>query len=332
GWHIECSVMSTKYLGETLDIHGGGADLIFPHHENEIAQAEAYTGKPFVNYWMHNGFITVNSEKMSKSLGNFFVLRDILAKYPHDVVRYYLIATHYRSPLDFDDGKLEEARKALGRLKTTLTLGAEFLDAADSADLDSDRSEASGGLVEQTREMQDRFIEAMDDDFNSAKALGYLFEMSHLINNFIANADPKDPGAQKSLRQSLQIFKELGGVLGIFMVPSEQREQVIDHLLTIVLAMRTMARQNKEYARADSLRDLLNHLEVKVEDKPGGSVFRYEKAPETDELMNYLIKLRQDFKARKEYARADGLRDMLKEAGIILEDTREGARWKIADA
>ena len=332
GWHIECSVMSTKYLGETLDIHGGGADLIFPHHENEIAQAEAYTGKPFVNYWMHNGFITVNSEKMSKSLGNFFVLRDILAKYPHDVVRYYLIATHYRSPLDFDDGKLEEARKALGRLKTTLTLAAEFLDAADSADLDSDRSEASGGLVEQTREMQDRFIEAMDDDFNSAKALGYLFEMSHLINNFIANADPKDPGAQKSLRQSLQIFKELGGVLGIFMVPSEQREQVVDHLLTIVLAVRTMARQNKDYARADSLRDLLNHLEVKVEDKPGGSVFRYEKAPETDEIMNYLIKLRQDFKARKEYARADGLRDMLKEAGIILEDTREGARWKIADA
>lgn len=114
GWHIECSVMSTKYLGETLDIHGGGADLIFPHHENEIAQAEAYTGKPFVNYWMHNGFITVNSEKMSKSLGNFFILRDILARYPHDVVRFYLIATHYRSPLDFDDGKLEEAKRRWG--------------------------------------------------------------------------------------------------------------------------------------------------------------------------------------------------------------------------
>ncbi|MEN6347847.1 MAG: cysteine--tRNA ligase, partial [Syntrophomonas sp.] len=116
GWHIECSVMATRYLGETLDIHGGGSDLIFPHHENEIAQAEALTGKPFVKYWMHNGFITVNNEKMSKSLGNFFILRDVLARYPADVVRFYLIATHYRSPLDFDDGKLEEARKALGRL------------------------------------------------------------------------------------------------------------------------------------------------------------------------------------------------------------------------
>jgi cysteinyl-tRNA synthetase len=119
--------MSTKYLGDTIDIHGGGADLIFPHHENEIAQAEACTGQPFVNYWMHNGFITINSEKMSKSLGNFFILRDILAKFPRDVVRFYLIATHYRSPLDFDDGKLEEARRALGRLKTTLTLADEFI-------------------------------------------------------------------------------------------------------------------------------------------------------------------------------------------------------------
>ena len=171
GWHIECSVMSTKYLGDTIDIHGGGADLIFPHHENEIAQAEACTGQPFVKYWMHNGFITVNSEKMSKSLGNFFILRDILAKYPADVVRYYLIATHYRSPLDFDDGKLEEARKALGRLKTTLILTKEFM---DDHEYGSEPDEAGQKMLVKVEEMQKKFIEAMEMIFNTAMATIFI--------------------------------------------------------------------------------------------------------------------------------------------------------------
>lgn len=332
GWHIECSVMATKYLGDTLDIHGGGADLIFPHHENEIAQAEAYTGKPFVNYWMHNGFITVNSEKMSKSLGNFFVLRDILAKYPQDVIRYYLIATHYRSPLDFDDSKLEEARKALGRLKTTLTLAREFLESAEKPVLEEELVDSPEGFLNQVKEMQDKFIEAMDDDFNSARALGYVFEMSHLINTFIAGADPKSVQQRRSLQQSMQIFQSLGGVLGIFMEPAPANGQVVDRLLTLILEMRTVARKDKDYDLADSLRDLLNQQQVKVEDKPEGSVFRYDVAPATDELMGYLIGLRQDFRAQKEYARADQLRDKLKEAGIFLEDTKEGVRWRIADA
>jgi len=331
GWHIECSVMSTKYLGDTVDIHGGGADLIFPHHENEIAQAEAYTGKPFVNYWMHNGFITVNSEKMSKSLGNFFILRDILAKYPHDVVRYYLIATHYRSPLDFDDGKLEEARKALGRLKTTLTLAAEFMSNKNTA-VSSDLPETQAEFLKRVMEMRDKFIEAMDDDFNTAKALGDLFEMSHIINSFIASANPENSHDQQLLQEAVGIFTELGTVLGIFMNRQEDKTQAVDALLAIILEMRTLARQDKDYTLADSLRDLLNRLEVKVEDKPGGSLFRYETAPEVDELMTYLINLRQDLKQKKEYARADLLRDKLKEIGIILEDTREGARWKFADA
>ena len=329
GWHIECSVMSTKYLGETLDIHGGGADLIFPHHENEIAQAEAYTGKPFVNYWMHNGFITVNSEKMSKSLGNFFILRDILAKYPHDVVRYYLIATHYRSPLDFDDGKLEEARKALGRLKTTLTLAKEFMDDKNSINIES---ELNSDLMPGVLEMQDKFIEAMDDDFNTAKALGYLFEMSHIINSFIASGKPQSKQARETLQKAVQIFKQLGGILGIFMERNENLGQAVDSLLTILLKMRTEARLEKNYALADSLRDLLNRLAVKVEDKPTGSLFRYEKPPAVGAMMDYLIKLRQDFKAEKEYSRADMLRDSLQEIGIVIEDTREGARWKFAEA
>lgn len=329
GWHIECSVMSTKYLGDTLDIHGGGADLIFPHHENEIAQAEAYTGKPFVNYWMHNGFITVNNEKMSKSLGNFFILRDILAQYSHDVVRYYLIATHYRSPLDFDDGKLEEARKALGRLKTTLTLTREFLQNKGLINVDSKLPDE---FIPRIMELQERFIEAMDDDFNTAKALGYLFEMSHVINSFIAAGNPENIPERTALQQAAHIFEQLGGILGIFIDRRQDQGQAVDALLAVMLEMRAQARQEKDYRLADSLRDLLIHLAVKVEDKPAGSLFRYENPPAIEDLMQYLIQLRQDFKTQKAYPKADWLRDELKSIGIIIEDTREGARWKFADA
>jgi len=331
GWHIECSVMSTKYLGETLDIHGGGADLIFPHHENEIAQAEAYTGKNFVKYWMHNGFITVNSEKMSKSLGNFFILRDILAKFPRDVVRFYLIATHYRSPLDFDDGKLEEARKALGRLKTTLTLGREFLNPHAAGQVDSDPA-GRGELIDAVKDLEEQFIAAMDDDFNSAKAIGYLFEMSHQINSFISGADAASSADQAQLIQALRIYADLGGVLGIFMERQGNDSQAVDKLLGLILELRNAARLEKDFARADSLRDLLLRLEVKVEDKPGGSLFRYEQPPQADELMQYLLQMRQELKAKQEYARADELRNSLQAAGIVLEDTREGVRWKHADA
>jgi cysteinyl-tRNA synthetase len=329
GWHIECSVMSTKYLGETIDIHGGGADLIFPHHENEIAQAEAYTGKPFVNYWMHNGFITVNNEKMSKSLGNFFILRDILAKYPADVVRFYLIATHYRSPLDFDDGKLDEASKALGRLKTTLNLAAEFL-AAPAGPGKSELKSGQYRLDKEVMEQRSQFIEAMDDDFNTAKALGYLFEMSHSINSFIAQGIQGSQNDTIVLQQAVDSFSQLGTVLGIFMNRQEEQEQSVDPLLTILLSMRNQARAEKDYQMADSIRDLLNRLEVKVEDKTSGSLFRYQNPPNKDELVDFLVKLRQAFKSKQQYQKADNLRDQLLETGIILEDTREGVRWKFA--
>lgn len=329
GWHIECSVMSTKYLGETIDIHGGGADLIFPHHENEIAQAEAYTGKPFVNYWMHNGFITVNSEKMSKSLGNFFILRDILAQYPNDVVRFYLIATHYRSPLDFDDGKLDEARKALGRLKTTLNLGNEFLAipfVEDKTKLSAEQDE----LIEVIREQQSQFIEAMDDDFNTAKALGYLFDMSHSINSFIAQGVAGNQNDANVLDEALATLKQLGKVLGIFMDQNQGQEHSVDALLTLLLALRNHARAEKDYQLADSVRDLLNRLEVKVEDKLSGSLFRYDSPPSQEDLVIFLINLRQSFKNGKQYAKADLLREQLLQIGIILEDTKEGVRWKLA--
>ncbi|MEN6325567.1 MAG: cysteine--tRNA ligase [Syntrophomonas sp.] len=330
GWHIECSVMSTNYLGDTLDIHGGGSDLIFPHHENEIAQAEALTGKPFVKYWMHNGFITVNNEKMSKSLGNFFILRDILAQYPADVVRFYLIATHYRSPLDFDDGKLEEARKALGRLKTTLLLAAEFL--SDGLPEEAEFKGKALDFVEAVANYRNEFIEAMDDDFNTAKAIASVFEISHCINSYLAAANCGDAMDQAAVKAAVEIYQELGDVLGIFMKQAKNEEAALTGVLEILIELRKEARAARDFALADNIRDFLKNQGISVEDGEHGSRLRYNESPQIDVLMAYLLGLRQEFKVHKDYARADSLRDKLKEQGIVLEDSREGARWKFADA
>lgn len=328
GWHIECSVMSTKYLGDTIDIHGGGSDLIFPHHENEIAQAEALTGKPFVNYWMHNGFITINSEKMSKSLGNFFLLREVLDKFPADVVRLYLIATHYRSPLDFDDGKLEEARKALGRLKTTLLLADEF----KQDGLSDDTGLKEGELLEKVNNLQQEFIAAMDDDFNTARAIGHLFEISHLINSYLATASRDNARDQAVVAKAIAIFKELGEVLGIFIDQESDQGAELEEVLQILAGLRQAARQEKDYSLADDIRDFLGSLDISIEDTPAGTRFRYKSAPELEFLMEKLIDLRANFKSQKRYEKADYIRDNLQQAGIIVEDTREGVRWKIAEA
>lgn len=331
GWHIECSVMSTRYLGDTIDIHGGGSDLIFPHHENEIAQAEALTGKAFVRYWMHNGFITVNQEKMSKSLGNFFLLRDILARYPADVVRFYLIATHYRSPLDFDDGKLEEARKALHRLKTTRTLLDEFIDEStpEAAGL-RDRAQR---FLDRLEELHRKFMEAMDDDFNTARAIGHLFEMAHEINAYLTQAVRSDEADQTVLRRAGMRFSDLGRLLGIFLSGSmAQQEEMVERVLGIIAKLRQAARREKDYALADSVRDFLRGLEITVEDLDTGSRFRYERSPGLQVLVDYLVGIRGSFKQNKDFARADLLREQLAEIGVILEDTKEGVRWKLADS
>lgn len=328
GWHIECSVMSTKYLGDTLDIHGGGSDLVFPHHENEIAQAEALTGQPFVRYWMHNGFITVNNEKMSKSLGNFFILRDILDKFPADVVRFYLIATHYRSPLDFDDGKLEEARKALGRLKNTRILAREFLQ-REAARSVGKEDEMSSGLVADVLAFQEQFIEALDDDFNTAKAMGFLFEMARAVNSFVSRADVKNRAHQDALGQSLEVFESLAEVMGLFQEPTGNGAQV-DKLLDILGELRTRARQNKDFGLADQIRAFMLEIGVKIEDTDNGSRFRYEQTPDLADLIQECIDLRVRFKKNENYQEADFVRERLQEEGIILEDTREGARWKFA--
>jgi len=330
GWHIECSVMAMKYLGTTIDIHGGGSDLIFPHHENEIAQSEALSGQMFVKYWMHNGFITVNNEKMSKSLGNFFILRDILNKYPADVVRFYLVSTHYRSPLDFDDGKLNEAKKALERLKNTLLLAREFIKSSVSRNgLDNHEQ----NLLDIVKSYEKQFVEAMDDDFNTAKAIGYLFEMSHAINIYIAKeADNKNTNNQEVISQAIRIFKSLGDILGIFIEREHYEENISTKVLNIILELRNKAREKKDYILADDIRDFLKSYHIGIEDKTEASRLKYETVPELDVLIQKLLELRAGCKKDREFILADWIRENLRSQGIIIEDTREGARWKLVNA
>ncbi|MGE5455363.1 MAG: cysteine--tRNA ligase [Methylocystaceae bacterium] len=326
GWHIECSVMSTKYLGQTLDIHGGGFDLIFPHHENEVAQAEALSGQAFVRYWMHNGFITVNKEKMSKSLGNFFIVRDILARYSPAVVRFFLLATHYRSPLDFDDSRLNEAGKALSRLTTCRELMREYLagtveEAGDAAEQD---------LLSEVATSRLEFIEAMDDDFNTARALGYLFDICRLANSYMATNHQKRPNNVAVISRVNEVFEELYGLLGFddCQQPKTTDDDQVKSLLGLLIELRSRAREHKNYTLADRLRDDAASLGVTLEDVAGTTRYKTDILPTADVLADYLVKMRSDLKLSREYQEADYLREQLKAVGVVVEDTREGARWR----
>lgn len=282
GWHIECSAMSLKYLGTNFDIHGGGFDLIFPHHENEIAQSEAATGEPFVRYWLHNGFITVNQEKMSKSLGNFFLVREILDKFAPEVVRFYLLSTHYRSPLDFDDGKLHEAGRGLERIKNSIEsiYESQGLPVKEGPLTDKDRE-----FLNKIGELRTSFESAMDDDFNTALATGILFNLARQANTYIQSLEGAiTEGKAEALKEALQLFKDINSVLGIF----------------------------------------------KTEEKSGKILIQDDGAKKglEEELINFIIAVRQEARERKDWATADRIRDGLKEIGIILEDTPRGTRWK----
>ncbi len=259
GWHIECSAMSTSALGDTFDIHGGGADLTFPHHENEIAQSEGATGHPFVRYWMHNGFVRVKEEKMSKSLGNFFTIRDILRQYRPEEVRYFILTSHYRSPLNYDEEHLLNARKALDRLYTAL----RGLPEAESGEADA--------YVE-------KFNAAMDDDFNTPEALAVLFELVREINRV------RQSDEQKAARMAAEL-KRLGGILGILQEDPEQwlkgapkggAEGLSDAEIEALIQKRLEARKNKEWAEADRIRDELKSKGILLEDTPQGTTWRRE--------------------------------------------------------
>lgn len=256
GWHIECSAMSRKYLGDGFDIHGGGADLIFPHHENEIAQAEAATGCCFVRNWLHNGFITVNDEKMSKSLGNFFLLRDILEKFPGDVVRFYLLNTHYRSPIDFDDEKLHIAAKSLSRIRNAygILLAAEQSGGGNNA-------EATAALNEATEALRNAFAAAMNDDFNTALAIAAIFDYSRALNSYAREAD------KSALTAAVALIKSIDTVIACIEPQAKGGEDELSpKLMELVIAIRQQARKNKDWATADYIRDELKKIGVALED------------------------------------------------------------------
>lgn len=265
GWHIECSTMSTKYIGETLDIHGGGIDLIFPHHESEILQSESATGKQFVKYWLHNGHVMINREKMSKSLGNFFTIREILEKYEPEVVRFLLINTHYRSPIDFSDQSLDEARTSLGRIENTIDNVAYLL----KKGVIGEGSEVDGSLQKQVDETRNEFETHMDDDFNTREAIAATFEFTRVVNETIANNKLK----KETLEKVLELYKDFGSVLGLF----EERKSLgnmEDELISLIVEIREHARKSKDFQTADRIRKRLSELGFVVEDSADGARVR----------------------------------------------------------
>ncbi len=264
GWHIECSVMSKKYLGDQIDIHAGGEDLVFPHHENEIAQSEAANGKEFAKYWMHNAFLNIDNKKMSKSLGNFFTVRDISEKYDLQVLRFFMLSAHYRSPLNFSADLMEAAKNGLERIIT----GVENLKYAISVTDKEAMDESEKALVEEAKKFITKFDEAMDDDFNTADAISAIFELIKFANT---NGDGKK--SKEFLQALLDEVKMLCDICGLEV---DKKEELLDGDIEALIEERTVARKAKNFARADEIRD---------------------------ELLN---------------------------KGIILEDTREGVKWKRA--
>jgi cysteinyl-tRNA synthetase len=278
GWHLECSVMSQRYLGDTFDIHGGGEDLVFPHHENEIAQSEGASGKPLARYWVHNGFVRVNSEKMSKSVGNFFTIRDILKQYHPEVLRLFMMQSHYRSPVDFSDAALNEARQGMDRLYSTLKKIRDLRVAGvERADPPEDTSEKDRELIGQLKKLRERFIEAMDDDFNTARAIGCLFDTIRFLNTSLTGK--KAEVSAVLLEQVENTLREIGAVLGLFLVEPDDyirldrdREAVKRGLavaeIDALIAERWSAREKKEWQKADEIRKSLAARGVILKDTP----------------------------------------------------------------
>lgn len=265
GWHIECSAMSMHYLDETFDIHGGGTDLIFPHHENEIAQSEAATGKPFARYWLHNEWVTLGGEKMSKSTGHFVPITEILKEYEADVIRLYLLSTHYRSQIEFSDERLASTRSALERLHNALSLegGEDELDASVL-----DRKDA--GVFSAISGSRERFESAMDDDFNTSRALSVLFDLAKL-----ANAVQKDGMDSRLVTAAQKNIRELGEGLGLFQSTKEDlSDSLIDPLVESIIDLRNVLRNDKDFKTADMIRSRLEKLGIKLEDKPEGTVWK----------------------------------------------------------
>lgn len=258
GWHIECSTMSKKYLGETIDIHAGGQDLAFPHHENEIAQSEAHNGKPFANYWMHNGYITIDNEKMSKSKGNFFTVRDILKDYSGEVMRFFLLSGHYRNPINFSDSLMEQAKNGLARMQNAKA-NLKYLMGAGT---DGDLTEAEKQAAENFVKYREEFITAMEDDLNTADAITAVFELITAINTAV-----KDGATKAFAKEAIAVLTELTTVLGLL---QEEEEEGIDPEIQALVDERQEARKNKNFARSDEIRDMLKAKGIVLKDTPQG--------------------------------------------------------------
>jgi len=274
GWHIECTAMSSEYLGQTFDIHGGGKDLVFPHHENEIAQSEAAFGQPFVNYWVHNGFVNINQEKMSKSLGNFLLIRDLLKEYHPEALRLFLLSSHYRSPIDFTPQHMEEAGAGLDKLYTLLERTQTVLGTDDFE------------IKTESGDHWARFCEAMDNDFNTALGIGVLFEAARQINRLMDEATAAvGNDFQQQLMRQLRDIRKIGAVLGILtespkdyfegrQARLQEKKQVDVATVDALVAERTEARKSKDWARADAIRRKLEAMNVLLEDRPEGTAWK----------------------------------------------------------
>lgn len=258
GWHIECSAMNWRYLGDTIDIHCGGQDLIFPHHENEIAQSECFTGKPFSHYWMHNGYINVDNVKMSKSLGNFFTVRDVAEKYGYEPIRYLLISAQYRSPINYSTDIIEQCIAALNRLYTCRdSLDFELKNAAD-AEHDGDKA-----VIDGFDKYREQFIAAMDDDLNTADAIAAIFELVRDINTNVVGKAP----SKTLVEAAIAIFDELTDVLGLVY---NRKTETLDSDIEALIEARTNARKEKNWAEADRIRDELKAMGIVLEDTAQG--------------------------------------------------------------
>jgi len=287
GWHIECSAMSQKYLGETIDIHGGGRDLIFPHHENEIAQAETASGKSFVRYWIHNGFVNINQEKMSKSLGNFFTIKDILKDYHPEVVRLFLLSHHYRSPVDFSAENLNDAKSGLERIYTTLAEVDALLEGKDFSEVsEKGLSTRDKELYEEIKALIPRFEQAMDEDFNTALALGHVYTAVRALNRFLSAPEFKKTASARGIgAKARKTFSQIGNVLGLFQVKPPEflallKNQKLSDLdipgdeIEKLIEERNQARREKNWKRADEIRDALLKKNIILEDGRGKTTWK----------------------------------------------------------
>ncbi len=263
GWHIECSAMAMKYLGETFDFHGGGQDLVFPHHENEIAQSEAATGKTFARYWTENGLVLLRGAKMSKSDQHFFLVEDVAKQVEPGVIRFYLQSTHYRSPIEWNEDRLREAGIAYARLRAALETGEK---AGEAGPVEGSKPK---GLLADAMKTEKLFEEAMEDDFNSAKAQGHLFDLAKAINR-VAESDRVQGGDRAALPQATRTLRKLGETLGLFWEGTTREEEVPEEVQLLV-NQRDEARLQKEWKRADELRDRIVSLGYVLEDQKGGT-------------------------------------------------------------